>query len=95
MVFDALQTRKSWDFGPSFSTSDFFWTISNAGPPFHGGRAKADDMKSAHKDAVSVRDFRVFIALVSASQIWACSPVSSNGVFPALCAITAISKFLK
>ena len=95
MVSDALHTRTSWDFGPSFSTSDFFWMVSNAGPPFHGGRAKADDMKSAHRDAVRVRDFRVFIVLVSALQTWARGPKPANGVFPADCARAAVPVLLK
>jgi hypothetical protein len=68
---------------------------SNAGPPFHGGRAKADDMKSAHKDAVRVKYFMVFIVLFSALQIWARSPLLSNGVFPAGCDTAAVPTLLK
>ena len=69
--------------------------VSNAGPPFHAGRAKADDIKSAHRDAVRVRYFRVFIVLVSAPQTWIRSPVPSNGVFPAGCDTAAVANLLQ
>ena len=61
--------------------------ISKAGPPFHGGSAKADEMNSVQRDAVRMRDFRFFILLVSEPRIWPLGTKLGYGVFSveALC----------